>query len=277
MKKLLLFLASLIIGIILFIWVLNTVGPEEIKEGFLIFTRWEGLAILFLTILITLIANLKWKEILKGLGAEIRFRDLLKPFLAGYSIMIVAPVIIFGGELLRAYYLREKYSVPWPKGMASVVIDRALEWTANLTVVFLGSMIFLFLVGVPQTRLVIIFVASFLVFFVAIILFFFKALRKESIVRFLLRDNRGQPLETEKEMFAFFKLRSVSMWKAIFLSYLRAFTMFLRSWFLLIFLGKYVTALVGLTVLAFNYLAVMVPIPVARLRGGNSYCLYYDH
>ena len=96
MKKLLLFLASLLIGIALFIWIGKAIGWQEIKSAFLAFTGWQGIVILAVTLLIILIGNWKWLEILKGEGVEISFRGLLRPYVAGFSVMFLAPVLFWG-------------------------------------------------------------------------------------------------------------------------------------------------------------------------------------
>lgn len=267
MKKLLLFLTSLLIGASLFIWVLKTVGWQEIKKAFLVFTGWQGLAILGLTILMAIIGTWKWKEILKGGGTNISFGELFKPYLAGFSIMYILPIMLLGGEIFRGYILKEKNQVPWPKGMASVIIDRILEWTANLAVVFFGVLFFLLTTGFPPIKLGIIFGTVFLVFAAAITFFYFKSFKRESIFRafgkIFNQQSDSQPLDIEKEIFNFFKPKKKSMWRSFGLSFLRAGIMLFRTWLLIFFLGKNIGALPALSILGFSYLAVMIPIPTA--------------
>ena len=263
MKNFFLFLISLVIGIVLFIWITKTVGWEEIKKAFVAFTGRQGLIVLGLTIIMALIGNWKWKEILKGCGTNISFIKLFRPYLAGFSIMYLAPLMILGGEFFRAYILKEENSIPWSRGLASIIIDRILEWTANLLVVFFGLLFFLLTIGFPPLKLGIIFGAAFLVFTTAIFFFYFKSFKRESIIRFFIRRNKNQPLETEKEIFNFFKIKKIEMWKGFGLSFLRAAVMYIRAWILILFLGKTIGALPALSILGFSYLAVMIPIPAA--------------
>src|SRR4030042_3462349 len=165
MKKLLLFLVSLLIGLGLFIWVLKFVGWQGIKSSFLIFTSWKGLVIFGLTLLMMLTGSRKWKEILKGEGINVPFLDLFKVYLAGFSVMFLAPVMFLGGEIFRGYVLKEKNSVPWSKGIASVIIDRILDWTVNLVFIFLGVLFFLLTIGSPPPKLIINFFGGFFFFF----------------------------------------------------------------------------------------------------------------
>ncbi|MBZ9572456.1 flippase-like domain-containing protein [Patescibacteria group bacterium] len=264
MKKIFLFLVPLLIGISLFVFVIKFVGWEEIKRVILVFSGWQGIMILGLTLLIILVATWKWKEILKGVGAKISFKDLPGLYLASFSIMYLFPIMILGGEILRGYVLKEKNKVPWPKGMASVIIDRVLEWTANLVVVFFGFLFFLLTIGFPPGRLGVILGSVFLIFTAALIFFYFKSFKRESMVRFFIRGSQNnQPLEIEKEIFSFFKIKEKHMWRVFGLSFLRAIIMLLRTWVLIGFLGKNIGFLPTLSILGFSYLAVMIPIPTA--------------
>ncbi len=262
-KKVLLLFFSLLIGAGLFIWIGKMVGWQEIKDAFMVFTGWQGLAILGLTLLMMLIGTWKWQTILKGGGTEISFKSLLNPYLAGFSIMFLAPILVWGGEVFRSYILKERNSVPFTKGMASVVIDRILEWTANLTIILFGGLFFLLLIDFPPMKLGIIFGGVFLFFTAVVSFFYFKSAKKESMIRFFLPGNQTQPFEIEKEIFNFFKPKKLLMWKVIGIAFLRAAVMYLRALLLISFLGKTIGALLALSILGFSYLAVMIPIPTA--------------
>lgn len=267
-KKILLFLFSLLVGIILFVWILQTVGWQEIKNAFLVFTGWQGATILFLTFLMALVGTWKWKRILDETDYKVPFKEVWRVYLASFSIRFLAPVIIVGAEIFQGYILRKKNSVPWSEGMASVIIDRVLEWTTNLIVVFFGAIFFLFIIGLPPLNLIIIFGSIFLVFLVGVSFFYFKAFKRESIakafVKIFNQKINVQPFEVEKEIFNFFKFsRKKIVCKVFALNFLRAGIMFLRTWLLIFFLGEKIGALPTLSVLSFSYLAVMFPIPTA--------------
>lgn len=270
MKKLALVLISLLIGIGLFIWVGKIIGWKEIKNALLVFTGWKGLIIFSLTCLTAMIGNWKWKEVLKGEDVQISFRSLFNPYLSGFSIMFLAPILLWAGEIFRGYVLKKRNSVPWSKGLASVIIDRILEWTTNLTVIFLGVLIFLLTIGFLPKYLVIIFGGIFLIFSLGIFFFYFKAFKRESIVRLFLRttglenfNHSSTVLDIEKEIFIFFKFKKRSMWKALGLNFFRTAVMYFRAWLLIFFLGKEISALPVLSVLGFTYLSIMIPIPAA--------------
>ena len=266
LKKVLLFFFSFFIGISLFIWIIDFVGWEEIKNSFLVFTFWQGVIVFILTLLILMVGNWKWKEILKGEKVEVSFLHLLKAYLIGFSVMFLAPILLSLGDILRIYNLKRKTQTPWLKATASVIIDRVLEWTVNLVVVFFGIIVLLYKIGFSSQNLII-FGGLFLVFVIWISLFYFKTLKRKSMIKLFGRFFNGRLHEElfgiEKEIFNFFRLENKSMWKALALSFLRGAFMYLRTWFLIIFLGKQISALSSLSILGFTYLAAMIPIPTA--------------
>jgi uncharacterized membrane protein YbhN (UPF0104 family) len=110
----------------------------------------------------------------------------------------------------------------------------------------------------------------FLFFSSVIVYFYSKIFRKESIIKSLAEffglkkiEERGTLIETEKEIFNFFSAKNKFMWKALVLSFFRAAVMLIRVWFVILFLGKSAGLAQSLSILGFNYMAVMVPIPAA--------------
>lgn len=263
MKKLFLFIFSLLIGIGLFFWIGRTVGWSQINKAFLVFTGWQGLVIFLLTLFIVLLSTWKWQEILKSNNVYIPFKKIFKYYLGGYALMYFFPMLVWGGEIFRGHVLKKYESLPWSKGMASIIIDRILEWTVNLVVIFFGVLLFLPQTTVLPSKLVIIFGGSFIFFFATIAFFYFKSYKKESIVRSFIGGNDNEPLDTEKEIFKFFKPREKTIWKIFGISFLRALIMYVRVWFLLFFLKENVSLLAAFSILGFSYLAAMIPIPTS--------------
>jgi uncharacterized protein (TIRG00374 family) len=270
MKKILLFLVSLLAGFVLFFWVLKSAGLDKMKEAFFIMASWQGLIVVILTVLMALIGAWKWKEILRGEGADSSVTSLFSPYLAGYAVMLLAPVMIWGGEILRAYFLKEKQGISWAKGIASVIIDRIFEWTANLFIIIVGVLFFLTRIEIFPRNLEIFFAVAFLIFTGLIVFFYFKVSKKESVVKKLAElfgfekiEEESTFLRTEKEIFLFFSKNNKSMWRSLAISFIRAAVMWLRVWVLVLFLGKSINLFSAISILGFNYLAVLVPIPAA--------------
>jgi uncharacterized protein (TIRG00374 family) len=270
MKKFLLLLVSLLAGTVLFIWILDAVGWQEIEQTFYLFFNWQGLSIIFLTVLVAIIGTWKWQEILKGFGENIPLKSLFAPYLAGQAIMFFIPVIIWGGEFLRGYSLKHNNSVSWSKGMASIIIDRIFEWTASLVIVIFSVSFFISQICRLPHNLEIIFGIFFFIFVAWIIFFYAKVFQKESIIKSVAKivglgnlKDKNVLLRTEDEIFNFFRLKNKEMWVSLFLSFLRCGVMILRVWILVFFLGKIIGFMPSLAILGFNYLATMIPIPTA--------------
>ncbi len=269
-KKFLPLLLSFLIGTALFLWIGKFVGWQEIKKSLSLLRGWQGMVIFGFTLLAALAGSWRWKEILKGEGVRIPFIELIKPYLAGFAMMFLAPVVFLAGEIFRGYFLKEKKSVPWSKSMASVMIDRISEWTVNLIIIFFGAGLFLYTMGMPPRNLVIIFGGVLFVFASGISYFYFRTIRRESMARFFLKifglggiKRANSILDIEEEIFDFFKLEKIAMWKTFLLSFLKALAMYARTLFLIISLGKNIPALSALSIFSFTYLAAMVPIPAA--------------
>jgi len=267
LRNILLFLLSIFVGILLFTWVYNIVGWEEIKNVFINFNINHGLIIFGLTLLIALMGSWRWQEILKGENVKLSFFDVFYPYLAGFSIIFLAPILVLAGEMLRAVILKEKNLVSWSKSTVSIIIDRVLEWTTNLIVIFLGALFFLFKTGLPPQNLSLTFGAAFFIFVAVVTFFYIKALKKESIVKIFSKafnhNLNGKPEEIENRVFDFFKIKNKLMWQMFFLSFARVLIMYIRTWLLIVFLGTKIALLPALSVLGFSLLAVTIPIPAA--------------
>ncbi len=262
-----LFLLSLFFGICLSVFIYNLVGWQEIKSAFVNFGLTQGLIILILTFLITIIGAKRWQEILKGGGAEISFFDVFKAYLAGFSIIFFAPVLFLGGEIIRVYALKEKHSVAWAKGISSIIIDRVLEWSVNLAIIILGALYFVGKIHLFPVSFIVLFGMALSFFIIMITLFYLRVFKKKSIIAFLGNafngDLNGEPQEIEKEIFTFFNAQRGVMWRALILSVIRVLIMYVRVLVLIMFLGETITIQQVLPVLSFSLLAATVPIPAA--------------
>jgi len=270
-RQKILLLFSFLLGLIIFIWLGKIIGWEEIVASLSIFTGWQGLIILLLSFLVAIIGNWRWKEILKDSGENVDFWNLFKIYLGGYAMMYLFPILVWGGEGFRVYGLTKKNKISWKKTFASVFIERILEWTANIFIIFIGLFFFLYNVYLPPKEIIFIF-GIFLILFVSVITYFYvKALGKKSIVGQIFRNilkreisDDSSLLSVETEIFKYFQIKNKSFLKGVSISLLRAFVMQLRVWVLIIFIGGVVIDFFpSLSILGFTYLSSMIPIPAA--------------
>jgi len=269
-KQKLLLIASFVLGLVIFFWLGRIIGWKDIGSAFAVFTGWQGLVIIALSFLIAFIGNWRWREILKDSAIDVPFFQLFKIYLGGYAMMYLFPVLVWGGEAFRVYGLGKEKNLSWKKTFASVIIERILEWTANLIVIFLGLGFFLYKIYLPPKELVMVFGVA-LIFFISILSYFYiKAMGKKSIVREIVKnffkkevsDNNGM-ISVENDVFNFFQLGNNSFKKGFVISILRALVMQARGWILIIFLGSWIGFFPSLAVLGFTYLSSMIPIPTS--------------
>jgi len=266
-KPLILIIISFLIGIVAFFLMGRLIGWDEIGKAFSVFTFWQATIILFLTLIISLLGNLRWKEILASQGIDMSFFKLYKIYLGGYSIMYLFPSILLAGEFFRMYGLTKERGLSWKRTSPSVIIERVLEWTGNLLVVFIGLFLFVFKLSYFPKKIVVIFGIAFLFFLFAVVFFYTTALRKRSIVHLIVKKYKeGQEnglVEVENKVFEFFDLKSKALKKGLALSLVRAFVMQIRVWILIFFLGQNIGFLHSFSILGFSYLSSMIPIPTS--------------
>jgi uncharacterized protein (TIRG00374 family) len=265
-KPLILILFSFLVGLLVFIWLGKWIGWDEIGKAFDVFTGWQGLVILLFTFIISFLGNLRWKEILNDQGIDIPFLKLFRIYLGGYAIMYLFPSVFLAGEFFRVYGLGKERGLTWKRTSPSVIIERVLEWTANLTVVFIGLFIFVFKIVSWPKQILILFGAAFCFFFSAIIFFYSKAFRKRSIVHMIVKKYEKEEnglIEVENKVFEFFDPKSKALRKGLAISFLRAFVMQARAWLLILFLGENIGFVHSFSILGFSYLSTMIPIPAS--------------
>ncbi|MDD2696745.1 MAG: lysylphosphatidylglycerol synthase transmembrane domain-containing protein [Candidatus Pacebacteria bacterium] len=268
MKKFFFFLISLLIGIALFFWILNTVGWQEVRKILFNFSGRNSLIILFLTMLIWLVGLWKWKFVLNSQGCNYPFMGLLQIAFASNAVTyLLSPTALFGGEGFRVYALRKKFSAPWDKNLAAVIIEKLLSASMALIFLILGVLSFLFLNQSISRNLAIISIVIIGGLTMILATFYFKSFKKESIFKLIFRFfgkemKNGTVTEgVEKEIFNFFEFNKKTMWQGMAIAFLRYFLIFVRCWILIFFLKRETSILIALAVMFFLYLAYSFPLP----------------
>ncbi|HEY4509547.1 MAG TPA: lysylphosphatidylglycerol synthase transmembrane domain-containing protein [Candidatus Paceibacterota bacterium] len=263
MKRVILFVGSLLVGLFLFGFLISGVGWQKVWEPLEAFSLFNALVIVLLTGAFLLVGVLRWQLVLRGQGCSIPFSSVWRPYLAGFSLSFFVPIITFASEFFRASALGDLHKIEFDKGMASVLIDRILEVTSNLFVVIMGGVLFLFAErGIPysiKTLGIICFVG---IWFLVVSLLYIRIFQKRSVIRMFWRG-KGSMHDVEREVFLFFYLKNRFFWQGLFFSFVKSAIGLARVWALIFFLGKGFAWIAGVTILGFYYLAVLVPIPAA--------------
>jgi len=262
LKKIILFIGTLVVGLALLYGVIEKVGWESIIQSFFVFKWWQAWIIVGLTLTRAFLAIWKYKEILRADGLEVPFKKIIPSFFSGFPLMFFAPEFLMSGDFLRGYALQKTQNLPWRKTIGAVVVDRMLDWGVSLVTIFLGVFIFLSRIGLPPRNLTYIILGTLLGMGGGLFFLYFKNIKEESILK-LFGVKGGKAIEVEEEVHSIFQ-SGWGKWATMLVpSLLIGIVRLLRVWILAIFLGEAISMLTALPLLAFFYLGAAVPIPAS--------------
>lgn len=143
MKRILFLALFLILGVLLFVFAFQQVGPQEIQEALFLFPK-EGLAVAIAVnfLAVFLIGSYRWQLVLKAQNCPISFWKVMRAKMAGFTLSYITPAALVGGEPVRAYMVKEESKCGWEKSFASVIIDQTVFFASLFFAMILG---FLFL------------------------------------------------------------------------------------------------------------------------------------
>jgi uncharacterized protein (TIRG00374 family) len=273
MKRLIVFLLFLALGLGLFWLVLKVIGWPQIKGYLAGFALWQGGVIFALGFVGLIIDGWRWREILKKRNIRFSLFSLWKILLAGFPIRFFLPMFLVGGDFLQAYLLKKQHYASWADTLASVTVNKILIWTVNLIVMFWGVFYLFFMASGFPRNLLLVLTAGFFVFLLVLIFFYFSTFKRKSFSKSLLslfpslqnhngfRNVSEEMSKIERIVFDFFNLKRFAFWKCLVISFLRVAISFLATWLLIIFLGRQLSFLKTLSLLGLSILTTMVPIP----------------
>lgn len=273
MKRLFKFVLTLGLGLAVFLIIMQRVGLANIEQAFALFWGREGLLLIALSFVFVLLGILKWQIILKSYGFDFKFKQLMPLWLSCFSISYLTPFAVFGGEIFRIYFTRDKFpQLPLKKNMASVACDKILDATVFFTFLIFGLLVFAFYGRFPSSAVGIGVLISAGFFFGLLALFYFKRLKKQSALEWLAGifgikerlangKNGRNVLLAEKEVFQFFSLKSRAFWQAFLLTFLRYSVYLLKCFLLVFFLTNQFAFFRSAAVFGFATLATLTPLP----------------
>lgn len=80
----------------------------------------------------------RWWVLLHGLGHRVPFLPLFAYRLAAFGLSYFTPGPHVGGEMLQVFMVEKEQGVPRSDALAAVVLDKAIEFSLNLTFLLLG-------------------------------------------------------------------------------------------------------------------------------------------
>jgi len=228
-----------------------------------------ALAALFLLDVFILSAfGLPWWYILRALGQRVPLIAVVLYRIAGFGWSYFIPGPFIGGEPLQVMALERRHGVPMPVALASVALDRILEWLVNLLVVILGLGMLAQLVALsPWLRGLVLMATvglllSFILYFVAV----WRGQRPLSTLMQRLptalqsKAARMRPLVSDTEnQLAQAGARHLG-WPLLLVALSWVFVLF-DYWLLMAMLGQRMTVWQLLAAITINRVAFLVPVP----------------
>ncbi|MFH1207548.1 MAG: lysylphosphatidylglycerol synthase transmembrane domain-containing protein [Patescibacteria group bacterium] len=271
MKKIIFFVISAVIGAALFVGVMLKVGLPNIWQTIIDFSFAKWFVILILYALSFFISQYRWCMILRSQGHPVRLGQIFPAKIVGFSVDYITPSPNVGGEAIRAMVLKKDAQVPFSEGLASVIIDKVMDFSYALP--FLLFSIFYILIKFSLSwKLIAGLLFISLLFVFLIVYFYYRTLRSRdffgSIIRFFrlhrlsfiakVMDKIG---EFELVVIRFFQHDRKTLYKALGLSVLGGLLTLSAMWMIMIFLGLPATLLDVILVSTLTIITFLLPIP----------------
>jgi len=264
-KGFLLLTLSFLIGVGVFAWVISFVGWESIQKIFFAINVWQVLILFVLSISIPLIEGIRWREVLKTTNKEISVFDSSKLGISSFSINFFAPILFGLAEFFRGYFIKQKKNYSSLEIASSIIIDRIIGWTIDAIFVVFGIVLFFYNSRIAPNDLLLKIGIVFSFFVIVLLFFYSRALKNISIIKFIYklfnREAGKKSLDVEEGVFKFFRLPVKNTFKPFLLSFIKDSIMSFKFWLLILFLGNSISLISTISIVAFTYLAIIIPVP----------------
>jgi len=212
-------------GVGLFIYLIVRTGPKEILRALGRLSLLEIAVLMGLRLLYWVVRAVNWRALLVASGERVPFREVLGARVAGYAVSYLTPAGNLGGETVRIFCLD---SVERNKTLATVVVDKTIEFLAGLSTIALAVVFLITEFALPRSRKIELFAAIAGLMLVLIFLILkqkqglftwaLDTLRKIKIRIPFLESRRDKILETDAHISEFYS-RNKPLFLALFGSY----------------------------------------------------------
>jgi uncharacterized protein (TIRG00374 family) len=212
-------------GVALFVYLIVKTGPREILRAIGRLSLLEIAALMGLRFLYWLIRAVNWRALLVSSGERVPFGHILGARVAGYAVSYLTPAGNLGGETVRIFCLDR---VGRNKCLATVVVDKTVEFLAGLATVALSVVFLITEFALPRRQKIELFAAIAVLVLLLIFLILkqrqglfgwgLDALRKLRIRVPFLENRRDKILETDAHIADFYS-RNPRLFLALFASY----------------------------------------------------------
>jgi len=212
-------------GFGLFIYLIVKTGPKEILKALGRLSLWEIAALMALRLLYWLIRAVNWRALLVASGESVPFGPVFGARVAGYAVSYLTPAGNLGGETVRIFVLD---CVGRNKALATVVVDKTIEFLAGLSTVALAVVFLITEFALPRRQRIGLFAAIALLLLLIIFLILkqrqglfiwaLDTLKKIKIRIPFFENRRDKILETDAHISDFYG-RNPGLFLALFASY----------------------------------------------------------
>ncbi|MGZ5487620.1 MAG: lysylphosphatidylglycerol synthase transmembrane domain-containing protein, partial [Candidatus Aminicenantales bacterium] len=143
-------------GIGVFASLIIKTGPTEILRALGQLSLAEIAALLGLRFLYWLVRAINWRALLVSSGERVPFGEILGARVAGYAVSYLTPAGNLGGETVRIFCLD---SVDRNKALATVVVDKTIEFLAGLSTIALAVVFLITEFALPRRQKIELFAA----------------------------------------------------------------------------------------------------------------------
>jgi uncharacterized protein (TIRG00374 family) len=209
----------------LFVYLIVKTGPREILRAIGRLSLLEIAALMGLRFLYWLIRAVNWRALLVSSGERVPFGHILGARVAGYAVSYLTPAGNLGGETVRIFCLDR---VGRNKCLATVVVDKTVEFLAGLATVALSVVFLITEFALPRRQKIELFAAIAVLVLLLVFLILkqrqglfgwgLDALRKLKIRVPFLENRRDKILETDAHISDFYS-RNPRLFLALFASY----------------------------------------------------------
>ena len=136
-RRLLRFLPWLL-GIALLVVIVRSVSLADVAALLRQLRLWQIGVLLLLNAVILATITGRWWVLLRGLGHRVPIVPLFAYRLAAFGLSYFTPGPHVGGEMIQVFMVEREQGVPRSDALAAVILDKAIEFSINLTFLLLG-------------------------------------------------------------------------------------------------------------------------------------------
>jgi uncharacterized protein (TIRG00374 family) len=125
-------------GAALLALIIRSVSLAEIVATLQALQLWQILVLVVANVLVLLTITGRWWILLSGLGHSLPLMPLFIYRLAAFGLSYFTPGPHVGGEMLQVLMVEKAHHVPRSDSLAAVALDKAIEFSVNLTFLLLG-------------------------------------------------------------------------------------------------------------------------------------------